>query len=67
MLQADSDVPRRFFHALAVEAPGVRAGLQEALSALAIAYKGVSGGTTCACARLAGPSIGNSKSDLARR
>lgn len=42
-LQSDTDVPRRFFHALAVETPGVRANLQEALSALAGAYKGCSG------------------------
>ena len=55
MLQADSVVPRRFFHALAVEAPGVRAGLQEALSALAIAYKGVSGGPPALCV-MTGPS-----------
>lgn len=42
-LQADTDVPRRFFHALAVEPPGVRASLQESLSALAAAYKGSTG------------------------
>lgn len=42
-MQADTDIPRRFFHALAVESPGVRANLQETLSALPGAYKGCTG------------------------
>lgn len=44
LLKAKPEVPRQLFHALVVEPPGVRASLQEALSALSNAFKGVEGG-----------------------
>ena len=43
LVRGDPDVPRQLFHALAVEPPGVRSSLQEALAALSHAYKGISG------------------------
>lgn len=43
LLAADASVAARFFAALATEPPGVRAALQEALSALAGAYAGCTG------------------------
>lgn len=43
VLQGNLDVPRRFFSALETEAPGIRATLQESLSSLASAYRGVFG------------------------
>lgn len=43
LLSQDTDIPRRLFHALAVEPPGVRASLQEALSALSNAFIGAQG------------------------
>jgi len=43
LVRGDVEVPRQLFHALAVEPPGVRSSLQEALSALSHAFKGISG------------------------
>ena len=46
LFQKDTDIAAQFFSALSVEPPGVRAALQEAVSTLAIAYKGCSGVST---------------------
>ena len=43
LFQNDTDIAAQFFSALSVEPPGVRAALQEAVSTLALAYKGCSG------------------------
>ncbi|DBB07277.1 TPA: hypothetical protein ACH3X3_008782 [Trebouxia sp. C0006] len=43
LFQKDTDIAAQFFSALSVEPPGVRAALQEAVSTLAVAYKGCSG------------------------
>ena len=43
LFQKDTDIAARFFSALSVEPPGVRAALQEAVSTLATAYKDCSG------------------------
>ena len=46
LFQKDTDIAAQFFSALSVEPPGVRAALQEAVSTLAVAYKGCSGVST---------------------
>ena len=43
LFQNNTDIAAQFFSALSVEPPGVRAALQEAVSTLALAYKGCSG------------------------
>ena len=43
VIQEDLQLPERLFHALATEAPGVRASLQQSLATLSIAYQGLRG------------------------
>lgn len=46
VLSQDLEIPERLFEMLAVEAPGVRASLQQSLATLSAAYAGVEGDRT---------------------
>ena len=46
VLSQDLEIPERLFEMLAVEAPGVRASLQQSLATLSVAYAGVEGDST---------------------
>lgn len=43
VFQYNVELAERFFHALAIEPDGIRAGVQESLNQLAAAYKGATG------------------------